>query len=150
MRLFTHNFSGDFQIFVRNNFFIFHNKKTSSHQLAFVDFPYSHPGQTLYRNFFPSTTFSGLFGISRLSRLATGRGFLDSGYAFNACLLLLHPSLGILDCDNLSTIPFLSPSWVHPFSHHQGAVHYPQLSLFRSVPSLTSVFLSKQVAYYLH
>ena len=142
MRLSTHNFRGAFRFLLEITFLYSSIKNIQSYlQLAFVDFPYLHPGQTLYGNFFPSTTFNGLFGISRLSRLATGRGFLDSGYAFNACLLLLHPSLGILDCDNLSTIPFLFPSWVRPFSHHQGAVHYPQLSLFRSVPSLTSVFL---------
>ena len=93
---------------------------------------------------------TGLFGISRLSRRATGRGFLDSALSYQQSFLLLQRFLGCFDCDNPSTIPFLSPTRVRPFSRHQGAVHYPQVSLFRFVPSLTSVFLSLNIAFSLH
>ena len=36
-----------------------------------------------------------VIGFSRLSRLATGRGFLDSDYAFNAYLLLPKRFCGV-------------------------------------------------------
>lgn len=50
-------------------------------------------------------------GFSRLSRLATGRGFLDSDYAFNAYLSIAHTNLRV------SLLAIISAQYLS-FPHH--------------------------------
>lgn len=59
--------------------------------------------------------------------------------------LLLQRFSGYFGCDNLSTISFLSPLGFAFSVTFENAVLYPQVSLLRSEPSLTSIFLSSQV-----
>jgi hypothetical protein len=64
---------------------------------------------------------------------------------YSHSFLLFQRFLGYFGCDNLSTISFLSPLGFAFSVTLENAVLYPQVSLLRSEPSLTSIFLSPQV-----